>query len=79
MGPYDDVMLHADEDDTPSALLPADSAPLPGQIVMYQTWVQEMSLVADFMTSSVQPDTHDYDTVYAICCLHDCHLGCDAM
>lgn len=75
MGPHGDVMLRAVEDDTASGLLPADSAPLPGHIAMYQTWVQEMSLVTDFMTSSLQPVTHDYDIVYAICCLHVGHVG----
>jgi len=37
--PHGDVMLRADEDDTASGLLPADSTPLPGHIAMYQTWV----------------------------------------
>jgi hypothetical protein len=79
VGPHGDVMLRADEDDTASGLLPADRAPLPGHIAMYQIWVQEMSLVTDFMTSSLQPDTHDYGMVYAICCLHGGHVGRVAM
>jgi len=54
VGPRGDVMLRADEDDRASGQLPADSAPLPGHIAMYQTWVQEMSLVTDFdIVSSV--------------------------
>jgi hypothetical protein len=72
-------MLCADEYDTASGLLPADRAPLPGHIAMHQTWVQQVNLVTDFTTSSLLADTHDYDIVYAIFCLHAGHLGCDAM
>jgi hypothetical protein len=62
VGPHGDVMLRADENDTASGLLPADSAPLPGHIAMYQTWVQEMSVVTDFMASFLQP-THRITTL----------------